>query len=967
VSKVRSPASHERLATWYVAVGMFVFTVAALGPSLVGRNTLLSVDVITNYFPWLSHGAHVTGHEVCTGDTIDSGMPGISYIRGQLFSGHLPNWQNRVAGGSTFGSLPNLGLLNPLSLPYFIMPLWLAPAFVKLFELVVAVGGTFLFLRRLSVGRAASLLAGFTFAVSGFMVMWTNWSQAVVAAFIPALFWATERLVQRARATDVVVIAFIVGSMLLGGFPAVTGWALYAAGAYLIVRLVGLHRSDRSAMLRRLGLGVAGIVLGLMVSMIQLLPFAVQYHASDLSYRGGLSLQSLPFGGLDTLVVPNANGLCTGGSIGFGHWSAVELIAYIGSAALVLAIVGMAVDLRRSSGRANRLRGVRGYFIVTLVVVLLLGWGGGYALHLVSALPVFDGNLIGRIRSLLGFLLAVFVGIGFDALIKRRDGRDGRAPDEDDADDAAGHASSKRPIRWPEVIGLAWAVFGAAVLAVAIKQARSEGYGTQLLHRLVVPLILVALAIGCVALIYWHRRGANTLAIYVLPALIIGQGFAFFHTVLPGDTVKNFYPVTPTHQFLKANLGGERYAATGGAMYPATSLYYGLRSVTGHSFHEPQWQLLLQTIDPTAMASATFSQFDGALRPADLAKSKILDRMSAKYLVVDPGGLTGTYDPLAHGPDTVSLAPQQQVSCTLPPGPLRGVSIFVANAWVASNPNAGETISVTLSAGGRTLSSGRFLAGVPANTGIAIATAAGDFPTDVPVTVTVSGAGSAQPLVLSANKNMIDCAAVRPADDGLNLVFADSGSIIYQRLTALPRIRWDTSTVVVGDADARVGDGKIDDPRLTAMANGLPAGAVLLDSAGPSPSGQPATIDVRIDGSDRITADVNAAGSGYLVVADAMQDKGWTVTIDGTKSKIVNADDAMVGVFVPAGQHRVSFSYRAPGQLAGAALTLIALVIMLSISLGARFGWYGSSVNARRADVTVRRADDRAESSEEAD
>ena len=60
------------------------------------------------------------------------------------------------------------------------------------------------------------------------------------------------------------------------------------------------------------------------------------------------------------------------------------------------------------------------------------------------------------------------------------------------------------------------------------------------------------------------------------------------------------------------------------------------------------------------------------------------------------------------------------------------------------------------------------------------------------------------------------------------------------------------------------------------MANGLPAGAVLLDAPGPSPSGLPATIDVRNDSSDRITAEVNAAGSGYLVVADAMQDKGWT-------------------------------------------------------------------------------------------
>jgi len=41
--------------------------------------------------------------------------------------------------------------------------------------------------------------------------MWTNWPQTEVAACIPALFWATERLVQRARATDAVLIAIVVG------------------------------------------------------------------------------------------------------------------------------------------------------------------------------------------------------------------------------------------------------------------------------------------------------------------------------------------------------------------------------------------------------------------------------------------------------------------------------------------------------------------------------------------------------------------------------------------------------------------------------------------------------------------------------------------------------------------------------------------------------------------------------------
>ena len=291
---------------------------------------------------------------------------------------------------------------------------------------------------------------------------------------------------------------------------------------------------------------------------------------------------------------------------------------------------------------------------------------------------MFDGNLIGRIRSLLAFLFAVFVGIGFDALIKRRDGRDARDAPRRRSRTTTTPPPATRPIRWPLVIGLGLGCSRDRGARRRVQRARSEDHDTPppvvplghlLLHRLVVPLILVAIAIGCVAVIYWRRRGANTLAIYVLPALIIGQGFAFFHTVLPGDTVKNFYPVTPTHQFLKANLGGERYAATGGAMYPATSLYYGLRSVTGHSFHEPQWQLMLQTARPDGDVECDVLAIQRSIAAGRPGEVKILDAMSAKYLVVDPGGLTGAYDPLAHGPDTLSLAPQQQASCTLPPGP----------------------------------------------------------------------------------------------------------------------------------------------------------------------------------------------------------------------------------------------------------------------------------------------------------
>ena len=340
---------------WYAWAVVAAGTVFCLGPSLVGARTLISVDTLTNFLPWRANGFDALGHEGCTGDTVDSVMPGIAYFRGHLFSGKLPNWQNIVGGGAPLGSVPDLGLLNPLSLPYFILPLDLAPGFVVLLSWVAAIGGTYLFLRRFDISRLAASVAGFIFATSGFMVMWTNWPQTRVAALIPGLFWALERLIYRRKFLDLVLFAAILASMLLGGFPEVTGYSLYLAAGYLLVRIWILYRDSVRQAATVAGLALGGVVLGGALSAVQMLPFLKWYQVASLSYRSGDARLGLPNSSLFTLVSPNANGLCVAGkSAGVGT-NPIESVAYIGAAALVLAVAGAAFGLARarSSNRGH--------------------------------------------------------------------------------------------------------------------------------------------------------------------------------------------------------------------------------------------------------------------------------------------------------------------------------------------------------------------------------------------------------------------------------------------------------------------------------------------------------------------------------------------------------------------------------------------------------------------------------------
>ena len=882
-----------------------------LGPALLGTSTLLSVNSLTQYFPWRAGGIDIAGHEVSAGDTIDAAMPGIAYVRTQLFSGHLASWQGLIGGGAPLASVPDLGLLDPLSLPYFVLPLWLAPAFVVLLTWIVAIGGTFLFLRRLSLSRPAAWLAGFIFATSGFMVMWTNWPQARVAALIPALFWAVERLIQRTRLRDIVILAVVIASMLFGGFPTVTGYALYMATGYLVVRIWILHRGAIRASLQTAAMAAGGLVLGLLLSAVQMLPFYYFYQHADLAYRSGDAQAGLPLWGLVSLVAPNANGLCISGQPAYHGGSPVELVAYVGAAAFVLAITGAAFGFgKEGHGRG---RGVRGYFVGAALLIIILAWASPTARSVISSLPVFAGNFIGRIRSVLGFALAVLAAIGFDWLT---------------AKPSSNGFKRRLPTRvWAAVVWIGALVAGILVLRQQHRVAFSGGYWSDVRQAIWIPALLVVITLAVLVVSRLRAPGVQTVAFVVIPLLVVTQGAQFFHTVQPGDNSNNFYPNTSTHQFLESHLGNDRFASSGLTMYPSTALYYGLRTPTGHTFVEPAWKDLLVRVDPAVMLSPTFSDFSTALNQNTIGHQPILDQMGVRYFVLPPGDIAGAIQPQPRTSGSV-ISNSGPVSCTLPGQPLRGVTVRLARTLLPSNTTSGATVNVSASIGGQTIKSGRFIgSGVPAGIPLTIAIPGENIPRDGSVRFTFTTSGAAGPLVVDAAGSAAACSAVLPQDDGLKLVFADAGSVVYQRLDALPRIRWASQAIVIGDPSRRI----------AALAAGVPANTVVLDTPGPpgSATGK-ADVVVASDSGDKISARVTATGSGYSVVADAMQQPGWRVTVDGKPSRLIPADDAMVAVLVPSGTHQVDLTYRAPNQVAGAALSGIGVILAASLIIWTR-------------------------------
>lgn len=65
-------------------------------------------------------------------------------------------------------------------------------------------------------------------------------------------------------------------------------------------------------------------------------------------------------------------------------------------------------------------------------------------------------------------------------------------------------------------------------------------------------------------------------------------------------------------------------------------------------------------------------------------------------------------------------------------------------------------------------------------------------------------------------------------------------------------------------------------------------------------------------------------------------DAGWSASIDGQPTKIYPANIGFMAVAVPAGNHAVRFAYRTPGLKTGAAVSALALVLLLGGMISSR-------------------------------
>ncbi|MFW6042344.1 MAG: YfhO family protein [Chloroflexota bacterium] len=150
-----------------------------------------------------------------------------------------------------------------------------------------------------------------------------------------------------------------------------------------------------------------------------------------------------------------------------------------------------------------------------------------------------------------------------------------------------------------------------------------------------------------------------------------------------------------------------------------------------------------------------------------------------------------------------------------------------------------------------------------------------------------------------------------------------SGDVkIYENLDVLPRAflvhRWQWQPDVVTSVAAMSAPGF--DPGREAVLVGSGEG-VGVDQTG---SASEATI-TRYE-AERVEIAVESEADGLLVLTDAHY-PGWRATVDGEEAAIQQVDGLFRGVFVPAGSHRVTFTFTSRPFEVGRVLSVLALAL----------------------------------------
>lgn len=579
IGKVAIPTLNQVRAIWdRRGTALILILVGSVflrlwGSVILGSKTLVPEDILYIFPPFsAAAGAHLPV-QALTGDVALQMFPWFNLTRAALIAGHLPLWNPYAFGGSAL-------LANGQSAPFSPFTLLAVPfgaahgmSLMMLARLLVAGGGTYLFLRQLGAGARAAVIGGVAFAASSYMVVWLGWPHTAVAALVPWGFAAAERYLRDRSRVALAGLSLVLGLQFLGGHIETSIHFAGALGVYSLARAISA-RQGRPILVA--ALAGAGIV-GLLFAAAALVPFLSELQNSGVAARRASFHEGL--GHLQPLMLLNwfmpnrvGNPAIDGLNGPFPNYN--ESAGFATVTALMLAPLGFYWLWQRVRSAA-----------LALAAIGLVAAGTVYGplTPIIGRLPVLSLTPNNRMTVVMCFVVAVLGGLGVQQLEDRQRER-------------------------PGVTGVMLATIGAAAIAGLTVMAyllfsRRTAVDTMFphLHYFGFWVIVAGLSItGAGALILagaW--RGASRVAVAGVAAMVVVEAAIFAGPYNPKVSPVDVPPGSTAMTQLRQLAGDRSVVGIRSAGIPESLSLYQLHDMAGYDpIFPPRVGLYWSRADP---------------------------------------------------------------------------------------------------------------------------------------------------------------------------------------------------------------------------------------------------------------------------------------------------------------------------------------------------------------------------------
>jgi hypothetical protein len=413
-ARTRRVLTEAGAVTWLLVCAAGFLAPALSHGTAIGPYDLLQLLGLTSV-------AHPLVHNADASDQIQQFIPWQILAWRQVHAGILPLWQPFNLLGMplalNFQSAP-FGLANVVG---YAFPLQLAHSATVATELVLAGTGSYVLGRTLRLDVLPAVMGATIFELSGAFTIWLGVYVADVCMLVPWVLAASAALSRRPRgrrAAPAVLLALGLALVFAAGEPQIDAYVVLFVGVFAVVVALGRRRTLQrrtdqdaaaprsvfAALLAHLGalVAAAGLVAPIYLPGSQVLALSTRVHGPFVS--------SLPPHDLTHLLFAGYSGVPTNPASIIGANNLYVSMLYVGSIALVLALVGLVWIRQRPEVRAFLL------LALVLLVVLFMPQVAAVMRHL-PEVKVFRLDLGTTFLDLCFAMLAAF---GAEALLATR-------------------------------------------------------------------------------------------------------------------------------------------------------------------------------------------------------------------------------------------------------------------------------------------------------------------------------------------------------------------------------------------------------------------------------------------------------------------------------------------------------------------------------------------------------------------